>query len=206
MRNAAKRRPLQARAAVRRRSILDAALQSFTELGFGAATIGDICKRSGASTGSIYHLFGSKDALAAELYLEGVAQYQRGFLAVLAAQPRAREGLYAATRYHLTWVREHPAWARYLLQMRRAGFMATTEDHLAELNRDFGQGVGAWIAPHVKRRALRRFAPDLFTSILLGPCQEFSRQWLSGHSKTPLEVAARELGRAAWRAMAEPRT
>jgi len=205
MGNAAKKRPLQARAAVRRRSILEAALQSFTELGFGASTVGDICKRSRASTGSVYHLFGSKEALAAELYLEGVAEYQRGFLAVLSAQPRAREGLYAVTRYHLGWVREHPAWARYLLQMRRAGFTAATEVHLSELNRDFGLGVGAWILPHVQRHTLRRFAPDLFTSILLGPCQEFSRQWLAGRCQTDLDVAARELGRAAWRVLAQTR-
>ncbi len=205
MGNPAKRRPLQARAAIRRQEILAAALQSFTELGFGTATIGDICKRSRASTGSVYHLFGSKEELAAELYLEGVAQYQRGFLEVLSAQPRARQGLYAATRYHLAWVQKHPSWARYLFQMRRAEFVTARSDRMTELNEDFDRGVGAWVRPHVERRTLRRYGPDLFTSILLGPSQEFSRQWLAGHSETSMDNAARELGRAAWRALSAPR-
>ena len=57
----------------RRRQILDAALASFLEKGYAATSIADIRARSGASTGSIYHFFSGKGALAEALLREAVA-------------------------------------------------------------------------------------------------------------------------------------
>ncbi|MFH2007094.1 MAG: TetR/AcrR family transcriptional regulator [bacterium] len=198
---ARKPRARQARAELRRRQILQGALDCFTELGYAATTMGDICRRSGASTGSVYHQFPGKEELAAALYVEGVAQYQAGFVEALSAQRQARSGIQAVVRYHLGWVRDHSAWARYLFQMQRPEIRSSTETQLAELNHDFLGAVGAWVAPHVKRGAIRRAQPDVFASILLGPCQEYARHYLAGRAVTPLDDAARQLGRAAWQAM-----
>ena len=48
----------------RRRTILAAALACFAEHGYEATTLGQIRERSGASVGSIYHLFASKEEIA----------------------------------------------------------------------------------------------------------------------------------------------
>ena len=54
----------------RRQAILDAALASFVARGYLATSISDIRAASGASTGSIYHFFAGKGALAEALLRE----------------------------------------------------------------------------------------------------------------------------------------
>ena len=76
----------------RRRQIIHGALACFTERGVAQTSMADICRRSNASTGSIYHHFKSKEQLAAAVYLEGISDYQQGFLAVLEEQQNARKG------------------------------------------------------------------------------------------------------------------
>src|SRR5438552_16109180 len=101
----------------RRREILKAALDCFTNVGFHAATMEEIRIRSNASTGSIYHHFTSKEQLAGELYIEGLRDYQDGLLRELKRHRRAEQGVRAVVDYHLKWVSCNPDWARYLFYM-----------------------------------------------------------------------------------------
>ncbi len=185
----------------RRREIVRAALECFAEFGLANATMEDIRKRSGASNGSIYHHFTSKELLAAAVYVEGLIEYQRGLLAELERHQDARAGVRAIVGYHLRWVNEHPDWARYLLEMRHAEFVATTEAAIAEENRRFVARLVGWLQPHIYAGALRRLAPDLFISMIIGPSQEYTRLWLAGRARTELSAAVEELGRAAWLAV-----
>src|SRR6478735_3751714 len=57
----------------RRESILEAALGCFLEKGYIATTINDIREASGATTGSIYHFFDGKGALAMALLEDAIA-------------------------------------------------------------------------------------------------------------------------------------
>src|SRR5215203_1122980 len=103
---------------VRREEILSAALSAFTEKGFAAATIEDVRRLSGASTGSIYHHFGGKEGLAAALYVDGLAGYQDGFLAQLRRARDAEAAIKALVRHHLRWVEANPDLARFILGRR----------------------------------------------------------------------------------------
>ena len=49
----------------RKQAILEAALAAFLQKGVLATTIDDVRERSGASVGSIYHHYGSKEGIAA---------------------------------------------------------------------------------------------------------------------------------------------
>src|SRR5438270_14067786 len=99
----------------RRDAILDAALACFNERGVSGTTTDDVRQRAGASVGSIYHHFGSKEQLAAALHVEGARSYQGGFLEVLENQRSARAGIHAIVRHHLRWVADHPDLARFML-------------------------------------------------------------------------------------------
>ena len=59
----AQRAPRQERGRRRVDEILDAAVALVVEVGPAAASIGEIAKRAGASVGSIYHFFPSKEAI-----------------------------------------------------------------------------------------------------------------------------------------------
>jgi AcrR family transcriptional regulator len=188
----------------RRREIIQAALACFTEKGINEAGIAEICSRSGASTGSVYHHFGGKEQLAAAVYVEGIRDYQAGFLRVLEEQDDAKEGIFAVVRYHLEWVYQNPDWAKYLFETRRADFMDAFKEDFRNANGEFLRRVTDWFRQHVKAGTLRRIPPDIYASILLGPCQEFSRCYLTKCACTDLKEAARELGQAAWRSLRTP--
>ena len=80
---------VRATASARRRAaIVAAALECFTRKGVAATTVEDLRRGSGASIGSIYHHFASKEHVAAALYLDALADYQRGMLVALQSGAR----------------------------------------------------------------------------------------------------------------------
>lgn len=185
----------------RRRQIIQAALACFNETGFVNTTMEDICTRSGASNGSVYHHFKSKDQLAASVYLEGIIDYQAGMTSELAKHPEAREGIYAIVRYHLNWASEHAEWARYLFEMRHAGFMAGSEDFIKAENKKFAGEIRGYFSRHIKAGTLRNLPVELYISLILGPCQEFIRCRLGRPAGTELNSALSEIAEAAWQAL-----
>ena len=158
----------------RQREIIAAALACFTEKGFPATSIADICKKAGASTGSVYHHFKSKGRLAAAIYLEGIREYQAGMIEALLQEESAREGIIAIVRYHLMWVKQNPDWARFLFQKRHAEYMDDTEDEMKRLNAVLFQNMAVWFQKYIKAGKIRPLPHDLMMALLLGPCQEYS--------------------------------
>jgi AcrR family transcriptional regulator len=191
----------QARSALRRQQIIQAALACLTEHGFSQTTMESIQRRSGASNGTIYHLFKSKEQLAAAVYLEGIADYQSYLVAELERCREARDGVFSVPRSHLRWVHEHFEWARFLFQARYAQFMATSETSMEKQNSAFAGSIARWFVRHVEKGSLKRLPPDLYISFLLGPCQEYTRLWVSGWARTPLGTASEVFGEVAWQAL-----
>ncbi len=186
-----------ARGTDRRQAILDAALAVFLERGFDAATIEAVRDRSGASVGSIYHFFGSKERLAAALYGSALADYEQGVVALLDRGPDAAAGVRALVRHHLRWVEDNPELARFLFARRSAEVRAAGADEVARINARAADALAGWAAPHVRARRLRRLPPELFRSILLGPAQEFARAWLRDEAHSTIEQATRAFAAAA---------
>ncbi len=185
----------------RKRAILEAALECFTSYGFAKTTMDDIRVQANASTGSLYHHFRSKEQLAAELYVEAIRYYQQGLKVQLTLHQSAEAGIRGVVIYHLQWVDENPAWARYLAQSRQADFVQATEPAMRELNREMKRRFGDWVRPFVEAGEVRDLPPDLCVALLVGSAQDYARMRLSGRSRTDLETATRVLADAAWRVM-----
>jgi AcrR family transcriptional regulator len=185
----------------RREKILDAALECFAGHGFAGTTIEEIRQRSGASVGSIYHHFGGKEGLAAELYVEGLRGYQEGFLQALEASDYAEACIRALVHHHLRWVERSPKLARFLMNRRETELRVATEARVRELNRAFFPPVTEWVRRQVDAGALRPLHSDLWEPVLLGPCQEFCRLWLAGRTRLSLRRAEQELADATWNAV-----
>jgi AcrR family transcriptional regulator len=181
----------------RKQAILDAALRSFTEKGVAAATVEDVRRLSGASVGSIYHHFGDKEGIAAALYVEALRDYQQGYLEIVRRAPDAERGVRALVRHHLRWVAAHPDLARFLL----AGPPPGAAERLEPLNRELFAATAAWVDAEVGAGRMRRLPRDVLYTVLIGPAQEFCRQWLDGRTKTSMGSAERLLAQAAWDAL-----
>lgn len=195
----------RARSALRRRQVLDAALACFNQRGIEGTAIGDICSAAGASVGSLYHQFDGKHGIAAALYLDTLAGFQAEVVEALRGAADAEAGVRAIVAAHVRWVERHPARARFLQQARHTSVVAARDPEIADLNREFGRTIAAWMAPHVAAGRLRASLVDVFIAQLLGPVQEFVRGRLAGREGTPPEAAIEALGAAAWRALGRPR-
>jgi AcrR family transcriptional regulator len=196
-----KKREQYAGTASKRQQIIMAALECFSESSFVDTTMEDIRIRSGASNGSIYHHFKSKDQLAAAVYLEGIIDYQKGLAEELEKQSGAREGVHAIVRYHLGWVDKNRVWAKYLFSMRHADFMKLTEDSILQYNRDFGAELSSWFGAHIDKGNIRNLPRELYISLILGPCQEYARFWLTRNPQPDLEPIINEIAEAAWQGL-----
>jgi AcrR family transcriptional regulator len=197
-----KRKGAHTNTQARKGSIIRSALRCFCEIGFSATTMEDIRQCSGASTGSIYHHFKGKDQLAAEVYMEGIREYQAGLVEVFRSDSDAREGLRRLVEHHLRWVEENVEWSRFLFQKRFSAFLASTEEALSAMNRDLAESASAWFGRHIRAGELRKMPTDIIIALILGPCMEHTRQFLEVLKATRRDRAERELADAIWRALA----
>ncbi len=186
----------------RRQSILDAALDAFLAKGFEATTLEDIRARSGASTGSIYHLFRGKEHIAGVLFAESLRSYQSGQIEAIRAGATAEEAVKAAVTYYLRWVEAQPDLARFLLVTPKSKLESAVRDELLAMNRAFLRAIGEAVAGFVRAGALRRLSPDLFSALVMGPSHEFARSWLAGTARATMDEAVPVLADAAYRAVA----
>jgi AcrR family transcriptional regulator len=187
------------RTADRRAAILDAALAEFNAHGVAGASIDDIRRRSRASVGSIYHHFGGKDGIAAAIYLQGLGDYQDGFVVTLQRAATTRDGITAGVRHHLEWIEANPDLARFLF----LGAATAPVAELRRLNRRFFGAVTRWLRPAVDRGELLSLSPELLSALWVGPSQELARHWLAGRTREPVADAADVLAEAAWRSLSK---
>ena len=184
----------------RRDEILSAALRCFTRSGYARASIEDVVRESGASVGSIYHHFGGKEQLAAALYVEGLAAYQRSFAATLEqSHARAEDAVKAIVANHLRWIESHRQLAGFLLSSREAEVVEASHVTLAEMNRELFATTRSWLERW--EGELRPIPLGLLYAVLIGPSQEFARHWLAGRSRESIDEAEPVLADAAWKAV-----
>ena len=164
--------------AARRRSILQAGLELFLRSGVGNCRIEDLLERSGASSGSFYHHFGSKQAVAAELYIEILAEFQEGFLAEMRSHRSARAGIQAVVRHHLAWVAENPIRAAFLFECGEPEVFPLCRDQDKKMRRAFLEECLAWLERAGAKGELRKLAPLEFYVLWMGPALELTRAWL----------------------------
>jgi AcrR family transcriptional regulator len=127
-------------------SILDASLTVVLDRGAPAATIEAIAAESGAPTGSIYHAFGSREALLTRMWIRAARRSQDRFLAAAQAPGEPRATALAAAMSVFEFARECPGDARLLASMRREDLVRTSGDpslveELTQLNRPIERAI-----------------------------------------------------------------
>jgi AcrR family transcriptional regulator len=189
--------------AARRASVLEAALDCFSRQGVDGTTIGDIQRAARCSVGSIYHHFGSKEGIAEELFIDGIARFNRGMLRRLKRCRGAEESVKAVVRFYSDWSMRNRALASYL-HSRDIDFSEQARARLKAEYRSYLGGVFAWFAPFVGSGEMRALPPDAYVPLISGPIQEYVRRWLSGHYERPPGALKELFADAAWRQSGGP--
>jgi AcrR family transcriptional regulator len=185
----------------RRRQILDAALNCFLRHGFDGTTMDLIRSQSGASHGSIYHHFGSKEAIALALYVEGMRDYQAGVAAALRDAATARQGIQALVGFHLRWTAADRNRSLYLTRAGTADVTGDTAAAITQINQDFFSLLGDWMRPFVAAGEVLALPGELYASLVLGATSHLCRHWLAGRIELDLTAMAEPLAEAAWRSL-----
>jgi len=191
----------------RRQAILDAALTCFASKGFAETTMEDIRKRSGASTGSIYHHFSNKELLAQALYLEGRTSLNTHLAPSFAGRP-AREGVEALVHALLAWFEHHSDLGQYMMQAGESEYLSAYVKVLRQKTKAtlpterLSEQVLQWLTPFIDDGIVIRLPRSLYLPLILGPSREFVRIWLRTRQPEAMQEARDPLAQAAWHVIA----
>ncbi|GAB2835490.1 TetR/AcrR family transcriptional regulator [Lentzea nigeriaca] len=155
----------------RRQSLLDAALKLVEEGGLDAVTIAALTERSGMSNGSIYHHFGSRAGVFAQLYADSYARCVAAMLPALDSRPASTVVRDLALRY-LDWVTANPSRARFL-------YAAPDHADPSVKQAEFAP-VLTWFLARMVSGELRSVPPWALEPVVMGPAHESVRRFLLG--------------------------
>jgi AcrR family transcriptional regulator len=172
--------------------VLGAATDMFADEGYDAVGVERLRARAGVSNGSFFHLFATKEDLAAELLVSCVADYQTAIIRALARCDDASTGVAAIVRTHIRWVINNRSKARFMLDDARAAWFARAADRLRTHNAAFGEAIGRWRTPLVAQGALRDVSIEVFLATLIGPANLICRTWISGRKLSAASPARSE--------------
>lgn len=182
----------------RKQEILDAALACFTEHGIEATTIDMIRERSGASVGSLYHHFGSKEAIAGALYISALDEHgelQRGLIEKVT---NAEDAVKALVYAYIDWVAANPDKARFVLYSRRAVAKGDNASELAAHSKMRVNDIKNWFRKYVEEGSVKDLPLECYGSLITGPAHDYARLWLAGRAKTELKAYREVFAEAAW--------
>jgi len=185
----------------RPKAILDAALACFNQYGIEATTIDMIRQQSGASVGSIYHHFGSKEDIAAALFIDGMRNFGVLVRERISATHGAEAGIKALVLANIEWISQNPMWAKYCFHHRGAVNQGTAAQTFLNDNKSFHRFLHEWFSPYVISGELRLLTPELMSALVVGATHDYARHWLAGRTQIPLSDCADILAHAAWMAL-----
>ena len=126
-----------------RAKLVSAAMEVVAEHGFHAASVGDICRRAGVSTGSLYGNFPNKDALLFAVFEEHLRWFDEHLEAAASAddlRAALRDWLGAIGRESEQFLVFTEFWA---YAVRRPELRRRLAKHLMEMRRSIAERVAA---------------------------------------------------------------
>ena len=156
----------------------------FSAHGVAGVSTREIARAAGQKNHSAvaYH-FGSKEGLAEELFIDGIARFNQGMIRKLKRSRNAEESVKDVVRYYCDWTARHRALARYL-HSRNIDFSADARERLKAIHHDYITQVFGLFTNHVVSGEMRALPLDAYVPLISGPVQKFTRRWLSGQAES----------------------
>lgn len=189
-----------------RARIVAEATRQLTQLGYAAFTVAAVRDALKLSSGSMFHAFASKPALAAAVYVDGMAEYQRVAVAAMRRAGDPQRALNAWIAAHLGWIEDHRDMARYLFSTLPDEVMADAARPLAEHNAAFYAMLEQLFERATAAGLMGRLERRVAQVICIGPAHEYGRQWTRGDVALAPRKLTRTLQRAALAGLAATRT
>jgi AcrR family transcriptional regulator len=134
-----------------REAILSAAREVFSDIGYGAATVRDIIRRTGLASGTFYNYFPDKESVLRALVDEIMVEARLRVRAARAGATTLQAFVADGFRAYFAFIAEDPRTVRLI--SRNAGTIRTLFDEpalgagIAELRADLDAGVASGALP-----------------------------------------------------------
>lgn len=179
---------VQSRSEKTKRRVLAATEELIIERGLYDVTLKDIEARSGVSNGSIFHHFGSKDGVFAEIFaherLEYMVPVADAIIGYEGEDPCDAFG--EGARAALVWQCEHPErFSRLVAQFNNSEWMRQHEHVWLELAHQIEQPVIDWATPHFAAKRLPLMPATFFQSLMMGTAERFTHGWTTHRLDRP---------------------
>lgn len=179
-------------------AIIHAALACFVEHGVEKTTIDMIRAASGASVGSLYHHFGNKEGLAAEVYLEGLRQVRAQTQAALSDCQDLQSAIAGIINTHIDWIVDNPDWAQFVFSARRTLANTPRDAELRHETAKAQQDLATLFTQLPDGQLLDQWPADVVPSLIVGPLHDYARNWLEGRRRQSPAELREAFCRAAW--------
>jgi TetR/AcrR family transcriptional regulator, fatty acid metabolism regulator protein len=170
----------RAKAADKRRLILDAAVRVFARQGFHACRVSDIADEAGVAYGLVYHYFDSKDEVLDVLFLERWSVMLELIREVDAGGAPVREKLAAIASFIIDSYRHDPDLMKVIIVevTRAANSFGTT--HIATIRAAYDL-IGGMIAEAQQEGVFKADIEPLFAAMAFyGAIEQLLTGWIFG--------------------------
>lgn len=182
----------------RRKEIIAAALSCFVEHGVEATTIEMICKTANVSVGNVYHHFGNKEGLAAEVYITGLRLFQSTLATALQPVTEIELAVRTLVYANIDWIVANPIWANFIFHHGRTLNQAERRQEYGHEVKQTNDAVWAGLRTLEGVERLKALSQEVFYSLIIAPTHDYAKRWLAGRSKTPLMDLREVFADAAW--------
>ncbi len=182
-----------------REVILNCALNLFTQKSYFTTSIADIAEETKISSGSIYHLFKNKEAIAQALYNDLLGRMNDSLAEIRRTNKSAADCTRAVVDLLFTLTEEAPDAMRFLLCSAHREFLpdATGIDSTPAF-----EGLRQMLVDGINNGEIRRMNPVTAYAGFFGIILQSIRLRLDGVLEKPIETYNHEIWESAWRAIA----
>ena len=165
--------------------IVEEATRQLTANGYDAFAVASVRDALGLSSGSMFHAFPTKAALAAEVYVESMRSYQQVAVDAIASSGEPSEAIRSWVATHLRWVEDHAEVARFLYADLPPDVAAAAREPLMDANAVFFTAASDLFHAAAAVGLMSDLALDVAHALVMGPPQEYCRKWTRGVTDVP---------------------
>ncbi len=179
--------------------ILKAALELFTEKGYCNTSIADIRQEANVSTGTIYHYFKNKEAIADALFEDILQSLNDSIKEIKRKNKNAFEQLRAIVELFFTLTEDAPDVIRFIITIRHQEFLPSRPP--LSLTQPF-QSLTQIMQEGVNKGEIRQIDPVVASACFYGTMTRMCQLRLEGVLQKQLDWYLLDTWTVIWRALA----
>lgn len=182
-----------------REIILNSALNLFAQKSYFKTSIADIARETNIGSGSIYHLFKNKEAIAQVLYDDLLGRMDDSLAEIRRSHKTVVDRTRAVVDLLFTLTEDAPEVMRFLLLSNHREFLPGEKSLSSSLA---FEGFKEILSDGIKNGDIRRMHPAMAYASFYGIILQSIRLSLEGVLEKPISTYSHELWDSAWRAVA----